>query len=168
MRRPNICARECPAGANVLIEPSHNTPPIGSYFTAPSFYKDYVLWGGGRRDDYYHLVGLDPYVFLYRPAARQREAAAHLDRLAAVDWIVIDETYIEFYEHLPEAQHGLVKQYYQDLLAGQAGVQPAADVPGPSLALWLDFVDDRAELTFRLFDHPRIYIFRRATPSRQP
>jgi hypothetical protein len=32
----------------------------------------------------------------------------------------------------------------------------------------VDLVDDRAELTFRLFDHPRIYIFRRAAPSRQP
>ena len=157
-----------PAGANVLVEPSHNTPPIGSYFTAPSFYKDHVLWRGGQRDDYFHLVGLDPYEFLYRPRPDSEKRQHIADRLAAVDWIVIDDTYIEFYEHLPEAQHGVVKHYYQDLLGGRLGFNLQRTFKVYPSLFGVDIVDDRAELTFRLFDHPRIYIFRRAAPPRQP
>lgn len=157
-----------PAGANVLIEPSHNTPPIGSYFTAPSFYKDYVLWRGGHRNDYFHLVGLDPYEFLYRPRPDSEKRQHIAERLAAVDWIVIDDTYVEFYKHLPEAQHGVVKQYYQDLLGGRLGFNLQRTFKVYPSLFGLDIVDDRAELTFRLFDHPRIFIFRRASPPRQP
>jgi 4-amino-4-deoxy-L-arabinose transferase-like glycosyltransferase len=157
-----------PAGATVLIEPSHSTPPIGSYFTAPSFYKDHVLWRGDRRDDYFHLVGLDPYDTLYQPRPDSDKRQHIAERLAAVDWIVIDEVYVEFYEHLPEAEHRVVKQHYRDLMAGRLGftLQRTFQV-APSI-FGVDLVDDRAELTFRLFDHPRIYIFRRAAPSRQP
>ena len=157
-----------PAGANVLVEPSHNTPPMGSYFTAPSFYKDYVLWRGGQRDDYFHLVGLDPYEFLYRPRPDEREAAAHR---GAARRGRLDRHRRHVHRVLRASARSparVVKQYYQDLLAGQAGIQPAADVQGLSVALRLDIVDDRAELTFRLFDHPRVFIFRRAAPSRQP
>jgi 4-amino-4-deoxy-L-arabinose transferase-like glycosyltransferase len=157
-----------PAGASVLVEPSHNTPPMGSYLNNPSFYQDYVLWRGGERNDYFHLVGLDPYEFLYRSRSDD-EKRKHIEaRLAAVDWIVIDDVYIEFYEHLPEAQHRVVKQYYRDLLAGRLGFQMQRTFKVYPSLFGRELVDDRAELTFRLFDHPRVYIFRRAAPSRQP
>jgi 4-amino-4-deoxy-L-arabinose transferase-like glycosyltransferase len=157
-----------PAGANVLVEPSHNTPPMGSYLNNPSFYQDYVLWRGGERNDHFHLVGLDPYEFLYRSRSDD-EKRKHIEaRLAAVDWIVIDDVYIEFYEHLPEAQHRVVKQYYRDLLAGRLGFQIQRTFKVYPSLFGRELVDDRAELTFRLFDHPRVYIFRRGAPSRQP
>lgn len=157
-----------PAGANVLVEPSHNTPPMGSYFSNPSFYQDYVLWRGGERIDYFHLVGVDPYDFLYRSRSDD-EKRKHIEaRLAAVDWIVIDDVYVEFYEHLPEAEHRVVKQYYRDLLAGRLGFQLQRSFKVYPALFGREIVDDRAELTFRLFDHPRIYIFRRGAPSRQP
>ena len=81
---------------------------------------------------------------------------------------MIDDTYIEFYEHLPEAQHRVVKQYYRDLLAGRLGFQLQRTFKVYPSLFGRDLVDDRAELTFRLFDHPRVYIFRRGAPSRQP
>ena len=157
-----------PAGTRILVEPSHNTPPMGSYFTAPSFYQDYVLWRSQEKDDYYHLVSLDVYDLLYK-SRNDDEKRKHIqDRLAGVDYIVMDDTYLQFYEHLPEAQHRVVKQYYRDLMAGRLGFQLQRTFKVyPSLFGW-DLVDDRAELTFRLFDHPRIFIFRRAAPSRQP
>jgi hypothetical protein len=157
-----------PAGTRILVEPSHNTPPMGSYFTAPSFYQDYVLWRSQEKDDYYHLVSLDVYDLLYR-SRNDDEKRKHIqDRLAGVDYIVMDDTYLQFYEHLPEAQHRVVKQYYRDLMAGRLGFQLQRTFKVyPSLFGW-DLVDDRAELTFRLFDHPRIFIFRRAAPSGQP
>jgi 4-amino-4-deoxy-L-arabinose transferase-like glycosyltransferase len=157
-----------PAATRILVEPSHNTPPMGSYFTAPSFYQDYVLWGGRERDDYYHLVGLDVYDFLYKSRSDEEKRQHIQSRLSAVDVIVMDDTFLQFYEHLPEAQHRVVKQYYRDLMTGRLGFQLQRTFKVyPSLFGW-DLVDDRAELTFRLFDHPRVFIFRRAAPSRQP
>lgn len=157
-----------PAGTRVLIEPSHATPPIGSYFTAPSFYKDHVLWNGIQRDDYFHLVALDPYRTLYQ-SRNDAEKQQHIaERLAAVDWIVIDEVYLTFYKHLPEAQHGVVKQYYRDLMDEKLGFTTQRRFQVHPSLFGFELNDDRAELTFRLFDHPRIYIFRRASPSRQP
>jgi hypothetical protein len=35
-----------PQGSRILVEPSQNTPPMGSYFTDTRFRRDYVLWGG--------------------------------------------------------------------------------------------------------------------------
>jgi 4-amino-4-deoxy-L-arabinose transferase-like glycosyltransferase len=156
-----------PAGANVLIEPSHNTPPIGNYFTNPSFYQDYVVWNG-ERDNYFHLIALDAYRFLYNSRSDAEKQQHIEERLARADWIVIDDVYIEFYEHLPEAQHAVVKQYYRDLLAGRLGFQLQRTFKVYPSLFGREINDDRAELTFRLFDHPRIYIFRRAAPSRQP
>jgi dolichyl-phosphate-mannose-protein mannosyltransferase len=156
-----------PAGANVLVEPSHNTPPIGNYFTNPSFYVDYVIWSG-ERDNYFHLIALDAYRFLYNSRSDAEKRQHIQERLAKADWIVIDDVYIEFYEHLPEAQHAVVKQHYRDLLAGRLGFQLQRTFKVYPSLFGREINDDRAELTFRLFDHPRIYIFRRAAPSRQP
>ena len=38
-----------PSNAKILVEPSQNTPPMGSYFTKTDFYRDYVHWGGRNR-----------------------------------------------------------------------------------------------------------------------
>ena len=61
-----------PPDSKILVEPSQNTPPIGSYLTATDFYRDYVLWGGTtlreaqhERRDYYHLFTFDVYRYLY-------------------------------------------------------------------------------------------------------
>ena len=32
-----------------------------------------------------------------------------------VDWIVIDDTYLQWYQHLPASENAVLKQYYQDL-----------------------------------------------------
>ena len=54
-----------PYGSKVLVEPSHNIPPIGSYFYSTNFYGDYVLWGAyAERFDWLRLYGLDTYRFL--------------------------------------------------------------------------------------------------------
>ena len=72
-----------PAGANVLVEPSHNTPPIGNYFSNPSFYVDYVLWSG-ERDNYFHLVALDAYRFLYNSRSDAEKRQHIEERLAKI------------------------------------------------------------------------------------
>jgi 4-amino-4-deoxy-L-arabinose transferase-like glycosyltransferase len=161
-----------PRGARVMVEPSHNIPPMGAYLDKVSFYGDYVLWGRvPPRDDEYHQFSLDTYVFLYDPRHSDEEKRAYIsERLSKADWIVMDDTYVQFYDHLPETQHAAVKQYYRDLFAGRLGFELVRTFKVyPSL--WGVMInDDAAELTFRLFDHPRVFVFHRAQsgqPGRQ-
>src|SRR5690606_38206572 len=61
-------AHNVPYEAKILLEPTHNTPPLATYRTKVDFYGDHVLWtsygnprGEAERHDYYHMYGLDVY-----------------------------------------------------------------------------------------------------------
>ena len=161
-------AKYVPADAAVLVEPSQNTPPMGSYFTAPHFHKDYVLWGGitraqaeRQRRDYYHLHTLDTYRYLYRAIPDEEKRRYIASRLSKVDWIVIDDTYVQWYDHLPAPEHAVVKQYYRDLFEGRLGFTLVKSFKVYPSLFGVPINDDEAEFTFRLFDHPRVFIFHR-------
>lgn len=165
----NYLLKTVPANASILVEPSHNIPPMGSYLTAPSFYRDYVMWGAQtERQDYYRLHTLDTYVYLYdrRHTAEQKRAYI-TERLALADYIVMDDTFLQFYQHLPAAEYAVVKQYYDDLFEGRLGFELLRTFKVYPSLFGHEINDDGAELSFRLFDHPRVFIFKRAaTPGR--
>ena len=159
--------RRVPEGSRILVEPSHNIPPTGSYLTAPNFYHDYVLWGRNtERHDFYHLYALDTYRYLYdgRPSPEEKRRYIE-ERLVLVDYIVMDDTFLQFYEHLPASEHGVVKQYYEDLFAGRLGFELMRSFKVYPALGRLAINDDAAELSFRLFDHPRVFVFRRTLPG---
>lgn len=158
-----------PPQSKILVEPSQNTPPMGSYLTATDFNRDYVLWGGTtlreaqhERDDYYRLFTFDVYRYLYADRYPDDEKRGYIAaRLALVDWVVIDDTYVQWYQHLPVPENAIVRQHYKDLLDGKlpfALVKTFKVYPG--IFGWT-INDDKAEQTFRHFDHPRVYVFRR-------
>jgi hypothetical protein len=155
----------------VLVEPSQNTPPMGAYLTNVNFDRDYVLWGPPRtppgRHDYYELHTLDGYRTLYARGPSDEERRRYIAReLASADWIVMDDSYVQWYRHLPRQEHAVMKQYYEDLFAGKLGFHQVATFKTyPSIA-GVTINDDAAEMTFRHFDHPRVFIFRRE--SREP
>lgn len=160
-----------PEGAHILVEPAHNRPPTGSYLTRDlDFNGDYVMWGTtpSNRDrlDYYWLHTLDVYRTLYDPAAAAASRRAYIEsRLAVADWIVIDETFAEFYRHLPRDPYGPVKQYYRDLFAGRLGFTLVRTFKVYPSLFGVRIDDDGAELTFHQFDHPAIYVFARTPPE---
>lgn len=162
--------RRVPENSRVLVEPSHNIPPTGSYLTAPNFYHDYVLWGrNAERHDYYHLFALDTYRYLYDSRPSPEEKRQYIEeRLALVDYIVMDDTFLQFYDHLPTDEHGVVKQYYEDLFAGRLGFELMRSFKVYPALGRAEINDDAAELSFRLFDHPRVFVFRRAFPADRP
>jgi hypothetical protein len=127
------------------------------------------LWGGTtlreaqhERRDYYHLFTFDVYRYLYADRYPDDEKRRYIEsRLALADWIVIDDTYVQWYQHLPVPENAVVRQYYRDLFDGKlAFAQVKTFKVYPSL-FGLTINDDRAEQTFRHFDHPRVYVFRR-------
>lgn len=155
-----------PAGSRILIEPSHNIPPMGSYLENPDFGIDYVLWGkDSERNDYYQLFALDTYRYLYDPRPSPEEKRQYIQqRVALADYIVMDDTFLQFYQHLPASEHGVVKQYYDDLFAGRLGFKLMRSFKVYPRLAGIDINDDAAELTFRLFDHPRVFVFAREKP----
>jgi 4-amino-4-deoxy-L-arabinose transferase-like glycosyltransferase len=160
-----------PADAHILIEPSQQAPPLGSYLTNTDFGRDYVLWGPPRtnpdRHDYYNLHTVDGYRALYNRGPSDDDRRNYIaGRLALADWMVIDDTQKQWYEHLPAPDHAVMKQYYRDLFAGKLGFALVKTFKVyPSLFGW-SINDDVAELTFRSFDHPRVFIFRRFSAAR--
>lgn len=158
----NWVMHHVPPGARVLIEPSQNMVPFGEYLNNPDFNRDYLLRGNNTLDDYYHFVALDTYVYLYdRNVPEDAKRGYIASRLAQVDYIVMDDTYLQFYQHLPEGPHAAVKKYYEDLFAGRLGFELMRTFKVYPSLFGLRINDDAAELTFRLFDHPRVFVFKR-------
>jgi hypothetical protein len=155
-----------PAGSRILVEPSHNIPPTGSYLRALSFHEDYVLWGARReRRDYFSLYTLDTYTYLYSRRYTPEQKREYIQsRLALVDYILMDDTFVQFYQHLPAADHGVVKQYYGDLFSGQLGFDVVRTWKTYPALFGITINDDAAELSSRMNDHPRVYLFIRRQP----
>jgi 4-amino-4-deoxy-L-arabinose transferase-like glycosyltransferase len=156
-----------PEGARVLVEPSHNTPPMGSYFLDPLFFNDYVGWGATTvRTDRFVLHTLDVYVHLYDAKRSVEEKRQYIrDRLALVDYIVMDDTFEEFYEHLHGPAHAPVREYYRELFAGRLGFDEIRRFKVHPALAGLEIPDESAEMTFSLFDHPTVHVFRRRQPA---
>ena len=158
--------RHVPINAKILVEPTHNTPPMGSHLAVPGFYTDYVLWGPyNERHSYYHLYALDTYRYLYDTRPSQADKRHYIDeRLALVDYIVMDDTYTQWYDGLPAVAFGAVQEYYADLFAGRRGFHLMETFKTYPSLFGIEINDDAAELTFRLADHPRIFVFARNSP----
>jgi hypothetical protein len=155
--------KNVPAGSKILVEPSHNTPPMGSYLNGVNFYGNYVLfYPQTDRHDYYQLYALDTYRSLYNRGTDDDFRRNYIQsRLALVDWIVMDDTFLQQYQHLPSPDHAVVKQYYKDLFDGRLGFKLVKTFKTYPSLFGLTINDDDAELTFRLFDHPRVFVFLR-------
>lgn len=65
----------------------------------------------------------------------------------------------------PERCYPLTTEYYEQLFAGQLGFTKVADFTSrPTLPKWLgslEIVDDNADESFTVYDHPHVIIFRR-------
>jgi hypothetical protein len=158
--------RVVPHGAPILVEPSQVLPPMGEYYAHTNFYGDYQPRGAeSERVEDFHLYTLDTYVYLYNDRLSDADKQAYIDRrLALVDWVILDDSFREFYRDLPRAEHHVVQDFYTNLVAGRLGFALVKRFKVyPSLFGWT-IDDDRSELTFRLFDHPEILIFRRIGP----
>ncbi len=156
-----------PKGASMVVEPSHNIPPTGHYLTEPNFYRDYVGWGPNTtRTDYYVLHTLDVYKYLYDTRVPLSEKRLYIERrLANADYILMDDTFMELYEHLHGPEHDVVRQYYRDLFDGRLGFQLVFHLKNNPTLFGLSIDDEPAEFTFTLFDHPEIFLFKRTQPK---
>ncbi len=153
--------RHLPPGATVLIDSSAATPLIGSRFFHPEFY------GRTVREGEMHVTVHDHFTvkvlnLLTTPGPPPSSAwwEAYLrERLAGVEYIVMSDEHYEQYRHRADS-YPVLDRFYRSLLWGRAGYRLIKTFKTYPALLGYTVDDDRAELTFRLFDHPRIWIFR--------
>ncbi len=81
-------------------------------------------------------------------------------RLGAADYIVFSERNYDSYRRLPSL-FPVESEYYRRLFAGELGFELVRVFERRPGLLGLRIDDSWAELTFKIFDHPTIWLFRR-------
>jgi hypothetical protein len=154
-------------GEVVVLEPAHVNPPLGSMLDRPDFWRSYVP----PPDPYYEesrgeitVRYLDTYRHLYAAGLNGAEKVAYIDAvLEGADWVVVTPRYRDQYIRLPE-DFPVMSRYYRELLSGRRGFSVVRVFrPLPRLG-GVEIDDGASELTFRLFDHPTIWVLRRNAP----
>jgi 4-amino-4-deoxy-L-arabinose transferase-like glycosyltransferase len=152
--------RAVPPGSPVLIDSSGSTPLFGPAFLHPDLSGSY-LRHSSRDEEYYAAKALSLVTDSHRPRLSRQWWDGYLtERLAGVDFIFMSDEYPEQYSHRPEANPALIR-FYDNLFAGRLGFRLIKTFAVYPSLLGYRLNDDRAELTFRLFDHPKVFIFQR-------
>jgi 4-amino-4-deoxy-L-arabinose transferase-like glycosyltransferase len=156
-----------PADATVLIDSSAATPLIGSRFFRPEFYSRTVEENQMyvNKKDYFNVKILNLLTNPPRPALPPPWWQSYLEeRLANVGYIIMSDEHYEQYSHRPET-YPVLNEFYRKLFLGELGYRLIRTFKTYPFLLGHTFNDDRAELTFRLFDHPKIWIFKKDVAS---
>jgi len=143
-----------PKGATILVEKD----------AALRFEKLETMYG--VRD--YRLTVLDHYnidgvkgVLYHAPAVSEERKRAFIQGKLNTEYVVLSDSWMERFLRLRD-EYPVEAEFYDALLSGEAGYELVATFESrPRLGSWT-INDDAAELTFRLFDHPRVYIFHRS------
>lgn len=144
-----------PAGATILVEKDESL-----FLHREGHRKELGLTG-------YRWLVWNPYeidgvasVRYQAPEVSPERTRTHLEPLLGADYIVITDNWLERFA-AAAADFPAHAEFYERLFSGEAGYRLIREFhvyPRLGPFAWRD---DGAELTFRLFDHPRIWVFRR-------
>jgi 4-amino-4-deoxy-L-arabinose transferase-like glycosyltransferase len=158
-----------PRGSTVLFNISYATPLFGDMFFHPEFYDSYTV-GYGQDDyikkDFYTLKALNFFTYTSKSLNPPDTFRKYVrERLADADYIVMSDEHSEQYAFRPR-QYPAVVQFFRRLYEEKLGFRLVKTFAVLPAFLGKTINDDRAELTFRLFDHPKVRIFKRYTPKK--
>jgi 4-amino-4-deoxy-L-arabinose transferase-like glycosyltransferase len=163
-RRPDVriaatewLKRHVPAGSSILIEKDE-----ALFLHRNEYRKAY-----GLTDDRYRWQVWNPYeidgvksVRYQPPAVSEARTRAYLETLLTTDYVVISQAWRDRFL-AAAARFPAQAEFYRDLFGEKKAYRLArAFNVHPQLGP-LIWPDDGAEMTFRLFDHPTIYVFSR-------
>jgi len=141
------------SGATVMLEPSPWERPQINYFQAVEPVKDLY-----RRD--LKVFELDLYKLRNPHVSEESRKRMLEEAVESADYIVISERYYTTTMADPGASD-TSKYYYTALFSGDLGFEMAQDIKvNPSL-FGIEINDDDAELNFRIFDHPHVWVFKK-------
>ncbi len=147
--------RRLPAGSTVLVE-RDSTLKFNQLNTRYNIKQLHVK----VLDHYGQAAQTDPAFFNPTPPPPAQVQAQLYHALTGVDYIVLSDTWMGRYLKLP---HLFPAEYafYAKLQNGQLGFNVIKTFKTYPDCCGITINDDAAELTFHLFDHPHVYIFRR-------
>ena len=153
-----------PAGTTVVADNSNTTPLLGTPFAQPSFFDNYILCL--NRDacvvqdrNAIKVLNMKSYNSQsLNPPERFEEYVR--ERLAGAQYVIVGDEFYEQYRHR-EAQYPAVVRFYRELFAGERGFREVRTFQTRPSLFGLTWNDDGAELSYRLFDHPKVRIFKR-------
>ncbi len=101
------------------------------------------------------------FTYLFESELDPEEKTDYLDKIiAGSDYVIIADELPEYFRN-PGPEHRPEKEFLQGLFRGEKGFRLTKEFKEyPRLGRWT-IKDDGAELSFRYFDHPGIYIFQR-------
>ncbi|MDH7486795.1 MAG: glycosyltransferase family 39 protein [Anaerolineae bacterium] len=111
--------------------------------------------------DHYNIAGVEGVLFQAPEVSAERKRHA-IQSMLVTEFVILGDTWRERFLPL-RGEYPAEAAFYEALFSGEAGYKLiAAFEAHPQLGPWT-INDDTAEQSFRLFDHPRIYVFARAT-----
>lgn len=153
-----------PPGVTLVADNSNTTPLLGTNFTQPNFFDNYILCL--NRDDCviqdrHTLKVLNMKSYNSRSLNPPARFEAYIrERLQGAEYVIVGDEFYEQYRHR-EADYPAVVRFYRELFAGKRGFREVKTFQTRPSLFGLTWNDDRSELTFRLFDHPKVRIFQR-------
>jgi len=143
--------QQAPAGASILVEKDEG-------LLLHKAESEYGLTGYNWRVwNPYEVDGVTSVRYL-APAVSPGQTAAYLDSLLTTDYVIVGNSWAERFT-AAAARFPAQAAFYRRLFAGESGYRLVKTFRViPQLGPWA-WDDSGAELTFRLFDHPAVFIF---------
>jgi hypothetical protein len=158
-----------PQGSTVLIDISYATPLLGDMFFHPRFYDSYTV-GFGQDDyvkkDFYTIKVLNLFTYAsasLNPPDKFRKYVR--ERMENADYIIMSDEHSEQFS-FRSREYPAVVQFFRRLYEEKLGFRLVKTFEARPAFLGRTINDDRSELTFRLFDHPKVRIFKRDIPKK--
>jgi hypothetical protein len=145
-----------PRGSTILLEgpTPHERPQLDApqlIYPDPSF--DFAA-------HQFHFVYLDVSHFTRKGGDEAKLRAELQQLLSNADYIFMTTRWSEGLIRSPEASDA-IKDYYRALFDAGTDFAPVKQIQVYPRLFGLDLEDDSSELNFRLFDHPKVLIFKR-------
>jgi 4-amino-4-deoxy-L-arabinose transferase-like glycosyltransferase len=153
-----------PRGSTVLIDISYATPLLGEMFFHPRFYDDYTVGFGLDyyfKKDFYTIKVLNLFTYASESLNPPDKFKKYVrERLEGTDYIIMGDEHSEQFSFRPR-EYPAVVQFFYRLFKEKLGFRLVKTFEVRPAFLGITLSDDRAELSFRLFDHPKVMIFQR-------
>ncbi|HVF55078.1 MAG TPA: glycosyltransferase family 39 protein [Pyrinomonadaceae bacterium] len=147
-----------PEGSTILLEgPTAQERPQPD--KAMLIYADDSFDFGARRFRFKYLPVPD---FSRKDADASLLRAKLAAALDGVDYIIMSTRWYEGLVNSPEASE-VIREYYASLVGGTSPFELAKEITVYPRLFSFELKDDSAELNFRVFDHPKVWVFRRKT-----
>ena len=156
-----------PAGTIIVKDNSAFSPPLGEQLYAPELHKNFIPRGNPWSEEHnrFSIRLLDVYGHLFNKSLSSAQRLNYLtERIRSADVITFSEEAIIQYSHR-KAAYPEINKFYDDLFHEKRDFRLVKTFKSPPVFGPYEWDDTNVELSWRLFDHPVIYVFERKGDS---